>query len=67
MYVLSLNYSGNDIKKRKLTVWSWQKVKILKVHLSGDVYFDKKMSSKDSSFVPIDEEKAEGGVSICNE
>ena len=25
------------------------------------------MSSKNSSFVPIDWEKTEGGVSICNE
>ena len=35
--------------------------------LSGTVCFEKNLSSKDSSFVPSNEEKAEGGVSICNE
>ena len=35
------NSSGNDITNRKQTVWSWQKVNILKVRLSGGVWFDK--------------------------
>ena len=67
MYILSLNYSGTDIPKRKPTVWSQQKVKIINVHLSGGVSFEKNMGNGDSSYVPRDEDKAEGGVSICNE
>ena len=51
-YTLSLNYSGADIKKRKQTVQSRQNVRRLKVHLGGTVFFEKNMSSKDSSFVP---------------
>ena len=67
MYNLSLNYSGNDTKKIKPTVQIRQKVKRLKVRLSGADLFEKNLSMEDSSFVPSDEEKAKGGVSICNE
>ena len=66
MYDLSLNCSGTDIKKRKPTVWSGQKVNRLNVRLSGSVCFEKYLSSEDSSFVPSNEEKSEEGISICN-
>ena len=67
MYSLYLNYSGTDTKKRKITVWSRKKLKRIKVRLSGAICFEKNMISKDSLFVPSNEEKYEGGVSICNE
>ena len=67
MYNLSLNSSGTDIRKRKPTVRIRQKVKRLKVRLSGAFFFDKRLSSKDSSFVTSDEENSEGGFSIYNE
>ena len=35
--------------------------------LIGDVFFEKNLSSEDSSFVPSNVEKAEGRFSICNE
>ena len=41
MYNLSLNSSGTDINKRKPTVRSQQKVKRIKVRLSGAVFFEK--------------------------
>ena len=41
MYIVSHGYSENDISKRKQTVQSQQKVKRLKVNLSGGVFFDK--------------------------
>ena len=43
MYILSLNYSGTDIPKRKPTVSRQQKVKIINVHLSGGVSFEKNL------------------------
>ena len=61
VYNSSLNYSGTEIRKRKPIVQSWQKANRLKVRLSGAVFFEKKLSSEDSSFVPSDEEKAERG------
>ena len=66
VYNLSLNSLGTDIKKRKPTVQSRQKVKRLKVRLTGAVWFEKNTSNKDSSFLTSDEEKGEGGVSIYN-
>ena len=52
-----LNYSGNDIPRRKPTVWSRKKVKRLKVRLIGGVSFEKNISNKDSLFVPSNEYK----------
>ena len=37
------------------------------MRLSGGVCFDKNMSNEDSSFLRSDKDKAEGGISICNE
>ena len=37
------------------------------MRLIGGVSFEKNISNKDSLFVPSNEYKAEGGVSICNE
>ena len=42
-------------------------MKGIKLRLSGSVFFEKNLSSTDSLFVTIDEEKAEGGVGIFNE
>ena len=41
VYNLYLNSSGTDINIRKTTVRSQQKVKRLKVSLSGDIFFEK--------------------------
>ena len=67
MYNMSPNSSGIDIKKRKPTTRSQQKVKRLKVRLSGAVFLEKNMSSEDSSIVTSNKEKDEVGVIICNE
>ena len=48
IYILFLNCSGTDIPKRKPAVQSWQKLKMLKVHLSGGVLFEINMSNNDS-------------------
>ena len=63
----SLDYSGTGIPKRTQTVWSWQKLRRIKLILSGDVFFEKNLMSDYSSFVPSDEEKAEGKGSSTNE
>ena len=47
MYILYLNSSGTNIKKRKSTVQSQQKVKMIMVCFSGSVLFSNYMSSKD--------------------
>ena len=63
MYNLSLNSSGTDINKRKPTVRSQQKVKRIKVRLSGAVFFEKNTISEDSSFVPRNyERRLKGGL-----
>ena len=47
MYILYLNSSGTNIKKRKSTVQSQQNVKMIMVCFSGSVLFSNYMSSKD--------------------
>ena len=67
MHILYLNYSGTDIPKRKPTVRRQQKVKRLKVGLSGGVFFERNTINKDSQFLPSEKDKDEGGsLSLMN-